>query len=71
MTLWAFPPVDSNSSTLAVKANILVVVNILSYIFLSLKVGFENNVLKTVRKDTISYQMPDLVVAIQRNRCMR
>jgi hypothetical protein len=55
MTLWAFPPVDSNSSTLAVTANILVVVNILSYIFLSLKVGFENNVLKTVRKDTVRY----------------
>jgi hypothetical protein len=55
MTLWALPPVDSNSSTLAVTANILVVVNILSYIFLSLKVGFENNVLKTVRKDTVSY----------------
>jgi hypothetical protein len=36
MTLWAFPPVDSNSSTLAITANILVVVNILSYIFLSL-----------------------------------
>jgi len=54
MTLWAFPPVDSNSSTLAITANILVVVNILSYIFLALKLGFENNILKTSRKDTDS-----------------
>jgi hypothetical protein len=54
MTLWAFPPVDSNSSTLAITANILVVVNILSYIFLAHKLGFENNILKISRKDTDS-----------------